>query len=564
MGLLAERAVATRRRGRVDAPEKQETDRKRHRRTESDCSPPAEPGGHPDGDDRADQPGQWSACRVESKRLAGVLEPSSQQSRPGAEVETGASTENRCCHAERDERLDPREHETRDAGESHRHDDNAALSVGGPENAAGELCEGVRRPHAGQRHADGPARGRQRSDDVRHDRADDDACQHDTEERADRRREKTVLPAGFAGPVAPVTALVRHVCRFCPTSMSLVARLMFPPALLSVVNFELLLVTQYDPDRNLRDVGDDLRTQVELAREGGLDGVGVSEHHVTGDQYLLNEVVIAHVADAVGDMRLTTALCLLPYHNPVRIAEFGATVDVLTGGQFRLGVGLGYRDAEYDAFGVDRADGPGRLVEGIEVIERLWTEESVSFDGDHFQFTDVTLRPEPMQDPRPPVWVGASNESSVRRGARVADGFLGAHVPFDLARRQVADFRDERASTARGPGDVALVREVYVAETAAAAEATVKEPLMRKYRSYTDWGQDDAIGDDTFESEWEQLCDGRFIVGSPDDVVAEIERYDDAMELDSLFFRTQYPGMDPGDVTDSLELFAEEVAPRVR
>ena len=336
---------------------------------------------------------------------------------------------------------------------------------------------------------------------------------------------------------------------------------MRPPSGRIAVNLELLLVTQYERERDLDGIGDELRRQVALAREGGLDGVGVSEHHVTTDKYLLNEPIIGHLTDAVGDMRLTMALCLLPYHHPVRIAEFGATVDVLTGGQFRLGVGLGYRDAEYDAFGIDQADGPGRLVEGLEVIERLWTEESVSYDGDHFDLADVTLWPKPVQNPRPPIWVGASNEASVRRGARIADGFLGAHVPFDLAQRQIADFRDERRETNRGAGEVGLLREVYVAETTAAAEAIVKEPLMRKYRSYTEWGQDDAIGGDTFDSEWERLSDERFLVGSPDDVIADLERYDEAMDLDSLFFRTQYPGIDLDDVRSSIELFADEVAP---
>jgi len=330
------------------------------------------------------------------------------------------------------------------------------------------------------------------------------------------------------------------------------------------MNLELLLVTQYGRDRALAGVGEELREQVAIARDGALNGVGVSEHHVTdGHQYLLNEAVVAHLADAVGDMRLTTALCLLPYHNPVRIAEFGATVDVLTGGQFRLGVGLGYRDAEYDAFGVDHADGPGRLVEGVEVIERLWTEDAVTYDGDHFQLDEVTVRPKPLQEPRPPIWVGASNESSVRRGARIADGFLGAHVPFDLARQQIADFRDEREQTGHDPGEVGILREAYVAETTAAAEAVVTEPLMRKYEGYTEWGQDDAIGDDTFESEWERLAEDRFLVGSPDDVVAEIERYRAAMDLDHLFVRTQFPGMAPADARSSIRLLAEEVAPRV-
>lgn len=337
------------------------------------------------------------------------------------------------------------------------------------------------------------------------------------------------------------------------------ARTFRPP-----VNIELLLVTQYERGRDLGGVSEDLRRQVDLAREGGLDGVGVSEHHVTEDQYLLNEAVIAYLADAVGDMRLSTALCLLPYHDPVRIAEFGATVDVLTGGRFRLGVGLGYREAEYDAFGVDRADGPGRLVEGVEVVERLWTEDRVTYDGEHFQLEGATIRPKPVQEPRPPIWVGASNESSVRRGARIADGFLGAHVPFDLAARQVADFRDEREAAGRAPGEVGLLREAYVAETTAEAEATVKEPLVRKYERYTEWGQEDAIGGDAFESAWERLREDRFLVGSPGDVAAEIERYRDALDLDALFVRTQFPGMDPEDVYDSIELFAEEVAPRVR
>ena len=337
-----------------------------------------------------------------------------------------------------------------------------------------------------------------------------------------------------------------------------------PAADVGDMDVDLLLVSQYDRDRDLRGIGDELRRQVELAEAGGFDGVGVSEHHVTDDQqYLLNESVVAYLADAIGDMRLTTSLCLLPYHNPVRIAEFGATVDVLTGGGFRLGVGLGYREAEYDAFGVDRADGPGRLVEGLEIIRRLWTEDEVSYDGDHFQLSDVTIRPKPLQEPRPPVWVGASNESSVRRGARIADGFLGGHVPFDVARRQIEDFRDEREARGRDPGEVAIFREMYVAETTEAAEAAVREPLMRKYASYTEWGQDDAIGDDTFHDQWEALKENRFLVGTPEDVVSEIERYRDAMGLDNLFVRTQFPGMDLDDVRSSIELFGDEVVPHL-
>ena len=322
----------------------------------------------------------------------------------------------------------------------------------------------------------------------------------------------------------------------------------------------LLLVTQYDLGREMNGIGKELVTQTELARDSGFDLVTVGEHHFTDShQYLLNEAVLAHIAEHIGDMRLAATLSLIPYHNPARIAEFGATMDVLTGGQFVLGVGLGYRAKEYDVFGVTREDAPGRLTEGVEIIKRLWTEEVVTFDGEHFQLDDVSIRPQPLQDLHPPIWVGASNESSVRRGARIADAFIGAHVPFDLAKRQIEDFHDEREKQGLDPGEVGLIRETYVAATTEEAEAIVRDPLMGKYESYSDWGQDDVIGGDDFDSPWDKLRHERFLVGSPADVRADVERYRDAMDLDYLVIRTQFPGADFEDVHSSIELFGNEV-----
>jgi len=328
------------------------------------------------------------------------------------------------------------------------------------------------------------------------------------------------------------------------------------------MDFGLLLVTQFDESRPMNGIGDELVSQTELARDVGFDHLTVGEHHVTdSDQYLLNDAVLGHVAQHVGDMDLAATLVLLPYHNPVRIAELGATLDVLTASQFTLGVGLGYRQAEYDAFGVKREDAPGRLVEGVEIIECLWTEPAIDYDGDHFQLEDVSIRPQPLQEPRPPIWVGASNESSVRRGARIADAFLGAHVPFDLAARQVADFRDERSKTDRGPGEVGFIRETFVGETTEHAEETVRGPLMGKYESYSDWGQDDVIEDDSFDSPWDKLRNERFLVGSADDVIEDIQEYQDAMDLDRIVIRTQYPESDFEDVRDSIRRFGEDVIP---
>lgn len=322
------------------------------------------------------------------------------------------------------------------------------------------------------------------------------------------------------------------------------------------------LVTQYDESQNLAGVGDELVAQTELAREAGFDSLFVSEHHVTDDAYLTNEAVLAHVAEHAGDMTVGTGMCLLPYHNPVRIAEFGATMDLLTGGNFTLGVAQGYRQAEFDAFSVPRSAAVGRLVEGVKVIERLWTEDTVTYHGEHFDLEDVSISPQPVQDPRPTILAGASNESSIRRAAHYADGWIGAHVPFDVARAQVADFRNECADIGlKKPAG--LAREVFVAQTDEAAEAAVRESLMGKYERYVEWGQDDAIESDDFDSPWEKLRHKRFIVGSPETVRTEIQRYRDAMDIEYLLARMQFPATDMADVRSSIELFGEEVVPAI-
>ncbi len=214
-------------------------------------------------------------------------------------------------------------------------------------------------------------------------------------------------------------------------------------------------------------------------------------------------------------------------------------------------------------FGVDRKDAAGRFTEGVELIKRLWTEDSVTFDGEYFQLEDVSIRPQPVQKPRPPMWTGASNESSVRRAARMVDTFVGAHVPFSLAKRQVKDYRDERKTQGIDEGEVGFSREMYVAETTEKAEEIVRDPLMRKYESYSSWGQDDVIGGDDFDSPWAKLRNERFLVGTPEEVCEGLERYEETLDLDYLLVRTQFPGIEFEDVHASIELFGDEVIPNV-
>lgn len=174
----------------------------------------------------------------------------------------------------------------------------------------------------------------------------------------------------------------------------------------------------------------------------------------------------------------------------------------------------------------------------------------------------MSINPRPVQDPRPEIIAGASNESSVARAANLCDGWIGAHVPFDVARHQARTFREEDERN-DGTGRVGLAREVFVAETTAAAEDAVRDALMEKYDSYSEWGQDDVIDSDDFDSPWEKLKHERFLVGTPSEVTEEIRRYQTECDLDELWVRMQFPTMELEDTYSSLELFIDEVLPEI-
>ena len=126
-------------------------------------------------------------------------------------------------------------------------------------------------------------------------------------------------------------------------------------------------------------------------------------------------------------------ILLIGLHNPVEMAEMVASLDVIWGGRFVFGIGLGYRDVEFDAFKVPRGQRVRRFEGCLEVVKRLWTEESVTVDNDVCTLAGVTLTCRPVQRPHPPIWVAANNDSAIRRAARIGDTwFINPHATMLL------------------------------------------------------------------------------------------------------------------------------------
>jgi len=143
---------------------------------------------------------------------------------------------------------------------------------------------------------------------------------------------------------------------------------------------------------------------------------------------------------AVTSLELVTSVLILPQRQTALVAKQAAQVDLLSEGRFRLGVGVGWNAVEYEALGQDFAQRGAREEEQIELLRRLWTEPSVTFDGRFDTVTGAGLAPLPLQRPIP-IWLGGSSEPAYRRMGRSADGWFPQVPPGDRLDDALGDHR---------------------------------------------------------------------------------------------------------------------------
>jgi hypothetical protein len=169
---------------------------------------------------------------------------------------------------------------------------------------------------------------------------------------------------------------------------------------------------------------------IEEAERLGYDTIWLTEHHFADDGYSPSIIPIAAaVAARTERVRIGFNLLLLPLHDAVRMAEDIATLDVLSGGRIDVGLGQGYARHEFEGFGVDRADRLGLFREGLDVLKGLWTSDTFSYSGKHYNIKQARLSPKPVQQPMPPLWIGATSEPGVRRAGLRGTNLLGLTNP---------------------------------------------------------------------------------------------------------------------------------------
>jgi alkanesulfonate monooxygenase SsuD/methylene tetrahydromethanopterin reductase-like flavin-dependent oxidoreductase (luciferase family) len=180
--------------------------------------------------------------------------------------------------------------------------------------------------------------------------------------------------------------------------------------------------------------------------------VFIVEHHFTGfGQVSASLGILSYMAARTERIRLGTAVVVLPWHNPVLVAEQAATLDLLSNGRLDFGVGKGYRDYEFSGFCVPMEESTERFDEAMEVIRKAWTaEDRFSHHGKRWHFENIVVEPAPVQRPHPPFWLGAGSEESIRRAARENYNLLLDQIgSTDLTIDRVRIFRDECARVGR-------------------------------------------------------------------------------------------------------------------
>lgn len=296
--------------------------------------------------------------------------------------------------------------------------------------------------------------------------------------------------------------------------------------------------------------------QVRYVRDAGFGSVWATQHYLADPyQYLHPLAVLSRIVPESGEMRIGTAITLMALGNPVDLAEELATLDIMSGGRLTVGAGLGYRDVEFDAFGVPREDRLRRFLDNLLLVRRLWTDDEVSFDGAHAKLDRVRPALRPMQRPHPPIWLAGHTDKALRRTAGMGAPWLAAaaHVDKDYLTRQVAFFRSTCAEQGRGGAEVNVLQEVYVGETEQSAIAEVSDALAAKYAAYRSWGQDSILPDSqSFDKEFEELRQGRFILGSAEQCREQLVELIETVGPAHVLLRPQWPGMPQEQVMASL------------
>jgi len=311
-----------------------------------------------------------------------------------------------------------------------------------------------------------------------------------------------------------------------------------------------------------------LLAQVDELDRLGYDDVWVTEHHfnVYGGNISSPPVFLAAVARTTSQIHLGVAVSVLPLHNPLQVAEAYALVDVISNGRLEFGVARGSTPKEFESFGISYEDSSLRMKEGTAVIARAWSEDAVTFHGELFDYDDVCVLPKPVQQPHPPIWVGASRSDDTFRWAGL-NGYHLMTLPYmyetSVLRHWIGVYREASGEAGLDPASREILGKfhIYVASSDSAARAQAM-PYLDRYQAIANARNTHRTeGAGRRHSLEQQIELGNVIAGDPQRCIEIIRHWQEALGLTTISGTFHFGGMPQEMAVANVRIFAEQVMP---
>ncbi len=330
--------------------------------------------------------------------------------------------------------------------------------------------------------------------------------------------------------------------------------------------------------------------QIVLADELGWDYVWAVEHHMLpGWSYSsAPEVFFGALSQRTSRIRIGHGIALLPknFNHPIRVAERAAVLDILTNGRVDVGTGRAVTRQELDGFEVNPDETQAQWAEGVEILKRAWADAPIEFQGKYYDIPQRHVVPKPVQKPHPPLWLAGTNPDTFAKAGKAGMGMLGfvTATPEEVEERvsaYKAGIADAEPLGAFVNDQASVLLQTYCAETREEALADAEPAITRSAELaaelFLPWAEEGALkGASSYkyltegartgaaqpESVAERASKGVLAIGTPDDLVDIIKRYE-SMGVDQVMTWVQFGGLPHDKIMKSLRLIGEQVLPRV-
>lgn len=351
------------------------------------------------------------------------------------------------------------------------------------------------------------------------------------------------------------------------------------------MKFGVFSLMQWPEDRSQSDVFANELEQLSLAEEQGYDVAWLAEHHFS--RYGIGpsiHLTAAHLAARTSRIRIGTAVTVVPFFHPLRVAEEIAMLDVMSNGRIDWGAGRGYQGHEFSGFGVDINRSHEIFYEQLEIIQRAWTGERFSWEGEFFQFPELECLPTPVQEPHPPFWIAALSPSTIEWAGKKGYAVLTDQFsPVYRIEENRALYRQHFVSSGTEFDDLELptLRQVYVGESMEKAREQAGPALLWYYRAlarvgspggpdgplpenysfYNIWGDDQLNPDRDREGFLDFLFENCTIIGDEAYCRDKVSELQERIGLDSLICWQNFGDLPHEASLASQRRFIEKVAP---